>query len=157
MLRKQETTRSQMVRCGIGPSSHALSKKPIQLNQLMYARASPFSCTACSIASCFSISNWLLFKLKTTHWTKPINKIDVDDILKIVQSFGVMGIQNPRLVHMVTQTQEQKTFWWQSWTYSCNACEQGWQGESAGSREKSVLVPEREYSCAPKFGPADQS
>ena len=28
--------------CGIGPSSHALSEKPIQLNQLMYARASSF-------------------------------------------------------------------------------------------------------------------
>ena len=37
---------------------------------------------------------------------------------------------------MVTQTQEEQPSEWESWTYNCNACEQGWQ-ESWFQGEKS--------------------
>ena len=55
---------------------------------------------------------------------------------------------------MVTPTQGEATFWeLQSWTYTCNACEQGWQTDSAGSsRMKAIQEYYKERSGCPQEG-----
>ena len=42
---------------------------------------------------------------------------------------------------------------WQSWTYTCNACEQGWQTDSAGSsRMKAIKEYYKKRSGCPQEG-----